>query len=248
MEQGYRQLLHKDVVTPALAPPSLDKTTHPRLISLGGDHSIMLPILRSLKSVYGPISVIHFDSHLDSVNPTKGYSGVVSEQSKFTHGTFFWHAAQEGCIANSSVHAGLRTKLFGLGDYENDQEVGFSIIHARDIDDIGVQGIIDKIVAAVGDKMAYISVDIDVLDPGAAPATGAPEAGGWSTREFKRILEGLQDLNIVGADVVEVAPDYDTNAEITSIAAADMIIDIISAMVKKGPLGGFKSKSSKDEL
>jgi len=208
----------------------------------------MLPILRSLKSVYGPISVIHFDSHLDSVNPTKGYSGVVSEQSKFTHGTFFWHAAQEGCIANSSVHAGLRTKLFGLGDYENDQEVGFSIIHARDIDDIGVQGIIDKIVAAVGDKMAYISVDIDVLDPGAAPATGAPEAGGWSTREFKRILEGLQDLNIVGADVVEVAPDYDTNAEITSIAAADMIIDIISAMVKKGPLGGFKSKSSKDEL
>jgi len=111
-----------------------------------------------------------------------------------------------------------------------------------------VKGIIEKIRSAVGDTMAYISVDIDVLDPSAAPATGAPEAGGWSTREFKRILEGLQDLNIVGADVVEVAPDYDTNAEITSIAAADLMIDVISMMVKKGPLGGFKDKGVKDEL
>ncbi|KAJ9494480.1 hypothetical protein LTR99_010756 [Exophiala xenobiotica] len=252
MEQGYRMLLHKSVTQTSSSPMSLDKVTHPRLISMGGDHSIMLPILRSLKSVYGPISVIHFDSHLDSLNPTKGYSGVVSEQSQFTHGTFFWHAAQEGCIANSSVHGGLRTKLFSPSDYANDAEVGFSLIHARDIDDIGVQGIVDKIRAAVGENMAYISVDIDVLDPSAAPATGAPEAGGWTTREFKRILEGIKDLNVVGADVVEVAPDYDTNAEITSIAAADIMIDIISAMVEKGPLGGSKPKvtdgSAKDEL
>ncbi|KAK5062640.1 hypothetical protein LTR84_004713 [Exophiala bonariae] len=232
MEQGYRMLLHKPVTQTASSPPSLDKVTHPRLISMGGDHSIMLPILRSLKSVYGPISVIHFDSHLDSLNPTKGYS--------------------EGCIANSSVHGGLRTKLFSPNDYANDAEVGFSLIHARDIDDIGIRGIIDKIRAAVGESMAYISVDIDVLDPSAAPATGAPEAGGWTTREFKRILEGIKDLNIVGADVVEVAPDYDTNAEITSIAAADIMIDIISAMVEKGPLGGaklgVKDGGEKDEL
>ncbi|KAI1614232.1 arginase family-domain-containing protein [Exophiala viscosa] len=248
MEQGYRMLLHKPVTQTSSSPPSLDKVTHPRLISMGGDHSIMLPILRSLKSVYGPISVIHFDSHLDSLNPTKGYSGVVSEQSQFTHGTFFWHAAQEGCIANSSVHGGLRTKLFSPADYANDAEVGFSLIHARDIDDIGVQGIIDKIRAAVGESMAYISVDIDVLDPSAAPATGAPEAGGWTTREFKRILEGIKDLNVVGADVVEVAPDYDTNAEITSIAAADIIVDVISAMVEKGPLGGSSGSSGRDEL
>jgi agmatinase len=100
--------------------------------------------------------------------------------------------------------------------------------------------------------MAYISVDIDVLDPSAAPITRAPKAGGWMTREFKRILEGLKDLNIVGADVVEVSPDYDTNAEITSIAAADIMIDIISAMVQKGPLGGSKTKvqdgGARDEL
>lgn len=106
----------------------------------------------------------------------------------FTHGTFFWHAAQEGAIANNSVHAGLRTKLFGLSDYENDREVGFDIIHAADIDSIGVVGVIKRIKEVVGNSPTYISIDIDVIDPGAAPATGSPEAGGWSTRELKAIL------------------------------------------------------------
>ena len=82
---------------------------------------------------------------MDSLNPTRGYSGVVSEQSLFTHGTLFWHAAQEGCVDNSSEHGGLRTKLFGVGDYENDKDVGISIVHARDIDDIGVAGMVEKV-------------------------------------------------------------------------------------------------------
>lgn len=103
MEQGYQMLSHKPVMTPALSPPSLDQVRHLRITSLGGDPSVMPPILRSLKYVSGPISIIHFDAHLDSLNLTRGYSGVVSEQSIFTHGTFFWRAALEGCVANSSV-------------------------------------------------------------------------------------------------------------------------------------------------
>ena len=91
----------------------LDKWNHPRIISLGGDHSIVLPILRSLKTVYGPVSVIHLDSHLDTWDPYEGYTGIVSNQSAITHGTFFWHASREGCVSKgTSVHGGLRTKLF----------------------------------------------------------------------------------------------------------------------------------------
>jgi arginase family enzyme len=90
-----------------------DKWDHPRIISMGGDHSIVLPILRSLKTVYGPVSVIHLDSHLDTWDPYEGYTGIVSNQSAITHGTFFWHASREGCIRKgTSVHGGLRTKLF----------------------------------------------------------------------------------------------------------------------------------------
>lgn len=125
MEQGYRQILHHETTetsepNPYVFPlPSTstdaraDTWHHPRILSLGGDHSIVLPILRSLKPIYGPISVIHLDSHLDTWDPYEGYTGIVSEQSAITHGTFFWHAGREGCIAKgSSVHGGLRTKLF----------------------------------------------------------------------------------------------------------------------------------------
>lgn len=109
MEQGYRQVLYH----PTSEGSSWE---HPRIVSLGGDHSIVLPILRSLKHVYGPISVIHLDSHLDTWDPYEGYTGIASNQSAITHGTFFWHASREGCIAKgTSVHGGLRTKLFVSG-------------------------------------------------------------------------------------------------------------------------------------
>lgn len=156
MEQGYRQVLyHKTNET--------DGWTHPRIISLGGDHSIVLPILRSLKSVYGPISVIHLDSHLDTWDPYEGYTGIASEQSAITHGTFFWHASREGCInKGASVHGGLRTKLFGVKDYEIDEEVvGFHRIEAREIDDIGVDGIVKRTLDVVGQNPVYLSIDID---------------------------------------------------------------------------------------
>ena len=107
---------------------------------------------------------------------------------------------------------------------------------ARDIDDIGTKGIIANIRKTVGDNPVYLSIDIDVLDPSAAPATGTPETGGWSTRELRTILRGLEGLNIVGSDLVEVAPPYDTASEVTQLAAADVIYEVLSLMVKRGPL------------
>ncbi|KAI8265347.1 putative agmatinase 2 [Colletotrichum sp. SAR11_239] len=196
MEQAYRQILYH---------PTSDNNQweHPRIISLGGDHSIVLPILRSLKTVYGPVSVIHLDSHLDTFQGPK--------------------------------------------DYEIDRDVvGFTIIEAHEIDDIGMNGIIEKVKKAVGDTPVYLSIDIDVLDPSIAPATGTPESGGWTTRELKRFLKGLEGLNVVGADVVEVSPPYDTVAETTSVAAADLIVDILAGMTKKK---AFKPATEvKDEL
>ncbi|KAJ5370588.1 Arginase family protein [Penicillium cataractarum] len=248
MEQGYRQVLHH---SSNMSKTTQDAWPHPRIISLGGDHSIVLPILRSLKSVYGPISVIHLDSHLDTWDPYEGYTGIASEQSAITHGTFFWHASREGCInKGASVHGGLRTKLFGPKDYEIDNDiVGFHRIEAREIDDIGVKGIVQRTLDVVGKNPVYLSIDIDVLDPSIAPATGTPESGGWTTRELKRYIEGLEGLNLVGADVVEVSPPYDTVAETTSVAAADLIIDILAAMVKKkSPDFKIGSSASKDEL
>ncbi|OAP54821.1 agmatinase [Fonsecaea erecta] len=260
MEQGYRQILFHNTTSPSTASAkTLQGRTwqHPRVLSLGGDHSIVLPILRSLKEVYGPISVIHLDSHLDTWDPYAGYTGIVSEQSAITHGTFFWHAAREGCIAKgSSVHGGLRTKLFSPKDYVTDKDVvGFEIIEAHEIDEEprGMQGIADRVRSIVGtDRPVYLSIDIDVLDPSIAPATGTPESGGWTTREVKRFIKGLEGVRLVGADVVEVSPPYDTAAEVTSVAASDLLVDILALMVKDSVGKAEKAQAGgqgvKDEL
>ena len=158
MEQAYRQVLFHNT-------SSSNAWERPRVLSMGGDHSIVLPILRSLKEVYGSISVIHLDSHLDTWDPYAGYTGIASEQSAITHGTFFWHAAREGCIAKgSSVHGGLRSKLFGPEDYVVDRDVvGFEVIEAHEIDEEGGMGrIVDRVRKVVGTKNpVYLSIDID---------------------------------------------------------------------------------------
>lgn len=211
--------------------------TFPRVITMGGDHTITLPLLRSINRAYGPVSVIHFDSHLDTWKP-KVFGGAPSKVASINHGTYFYHAAQEGLLANdTNIHAGIRTTLSGPSDYENDGYCGFEIVEAREIDTIGMDGIIKKIRDRVGtENPVYLSIDIDTLDPAFAPATGTPETGGWSTRELRTIIRGLDGLNLIGADIVEVAPAYDTNAEHTTMAAADALYEVMSIMVKKGPL------------
>ncbi|KAE8372107.1 arginase family-domain-containing protein [Aspergillus bertholletiae] len=211
----------------------------PKLILLGGDHSIALPALRALKSAYGtPITVVHFDAHLDTLHPSSYPSVWTSFQSDFTHGSMFWLAGKEGLIQNgTSVHAGLRTRLTGAGwdDYQRDDEQGFLRLTTEDIDAIGVQGIVDKIIRRTGtEHPVYLSFDIDVLDPGIAPGTGAPEPGGWTMREVNRILRGLRPLNIVGADIVEVSPAYDDKGESTAFAAAQIAYELITNWVLRG--------------
>ncbi|KAI4131028.1 MAG: hypothetical protein LQ338_001441 [Usnochroma carphineum] len=238
IEEGHSKLLTRLPFTNAKEPgPSKAGRTLPRIITLGGDHTITLPLLRSVVAAYGPISVIHFDSHLDTWRPHV-FGGAPSPTASINHGTYFYHAHREGLLANdSSIHAGIRTTLSGLSDYDNDGYCGFEIVEARAIDAIGTQGIVKKIRERVGtERPVYLSVDIDTLDPAFAPATGTPETGGWSTRELRTILRGLQGINFVAADIVEVAPAYDTNAELTTMAAADTLFEVMSMMVKRGPM------------
>ncbi|TDL19593.1 agmatinase [Rickenella mellea] len=260
IEDGHKALLHRRTFSPLgndsltgepLIPISADGKNHPRVITLGGDHTIVLPLLRSIYSAYGKISVIHFDSHLDTWKPSV-FGGAPSHQAEINHGTYFYWASQEGLIQNGSSiasilfyispHGAIRTTLSGPADYENDDASGFQRIEAREIDTIGTDGIIKKIRDTVGDAPVYLSIDIDSIDPAFAPATGTPETGGWSTRELRTILRGLDGLYIVSADIVEVAPAYDTNAELTTMAAADVLFEVMSVMAKT-PLG--KPASSK---
>ncbi|KAG0647024.1 Agmatine ureohydrolase 1 [Hyphodiscus hymeniophilus] len=238
IEEGHNSILSRAPATDSKkkGPAKNDKTL-PRVITLGGDHTITLPLLRSINRAYGPVSVIHFDSHLDTWKP-KVFGGSPSKVASINHGTYFYHAAQEGLLANdTNIHAGIRTTLSGPSDYENDGYCGFEIVEAREIDTIGMDGIIKKILDRVGTtKPVYLSLDIDTLDPAFAPATGTPETGGWSTRELRTIIRGLEGINLIAADIVEVAPAYDTNAEHTTMAAADALYEIMSLMVKKGPL------------
>ncbi|KZP31570.1 agmatinase [Athelia psychrophila] len=245
IENGHKSLLQRPAFSPLgndsvtgepLVPISKDGKHHPRIITLGGDHTVVLPILRSIYSAYGAISVIHFDSHLDTWKPSV-FGGSPSDQAAINHGTYFYWASQEGLIANgSSIHGAIRTTLSGPADYLNDDDSGFQRIEAREIDTLGVAGIIKKVRDVVGDKPVYLSIDIDSIDPAFAPATGTPETGGWSTRELRAIIRGLDGLHIVSADIVEVAPAYDTNAELTTMAAADLLFEVMSVMAKT-PLG-----------
>ncbi|KAI0862618.1 agmatinase [Xylaria cubensis] len=259
MSTAFSELAARVPVSPLL--------TKPKLITLGGDHSLSLPALRALKEAYGkPLRVLHFDAHLDTWHPAKYPSYWATEQSKFNHGSMFWLAGQEGLLSNTSsagggasVHAGLRTRLSGdgFGDFEDDEGQGWVRFTADDIDDLGTKGIVKNIMDTLGtEDPVYLSVDIDVLDPAFAPGTGTPEPGGWTTRELIRILRGVEGLNVVGADVVEVAPAYQGNGEETALAAAQVVYEILSSMVKKGlqEMGKTETeakeagRSGKDEL
>ncbi|KXJ94252.1 arginase [Microdochium bolleyi] len=233
----------------------LDK---PKLITLGGDHSLAFPALRALNKIHGgPVRVLHFDAHLDTWHPAKYPNAWASEQASFNHGSVFWLAGQEGLIvANGtkggkpSVHAGLRTRLSGtdFGDYDDDDAQGWVRISADDMDDKGTAGVIAGIMDTLGtEDPVYLSLDIDVLDPAFAPGTGTPEPGGWTTRELIRVLRGIEGLNLVGADIVEVAPAYQNAGEETALAAAQVVYELLSSMVKRGIADHHKARVVPEE-
>ncbi|OPE53595.1 arginase family protein, partial [Mycolicibacterium diernhoferi] len=149
-----------------------------------------------------------------------------------THGSPFRRAYEEGLLLDSNVHVGVRGSIYSRQDLVEDANFGFSVITCRDIDSLGAEGVLARIKERVGDAPVYVSVDIDVLDPAHAPGTGTPEAGGMSSRELLDIVRGLDGVNLVGADVVEVSPAYD-HAEITSIAAANVTWEFLSVFARK---------------
>ncbi|KAK3672708.1 hypothetical protein LTR78_007520 [Recurvomyces mirabilis] len=203
----------------------------PRIITLGGDHTTTLPALRSTFAHFGPVSVIHFDSHLDTWDPSV-LGGGLSHYAGVNHGTFLHIAHEEGLVLNSSWHAGIRGPVSNPKyDLQHDKACGFQIVTARDLDRMGMQGVIERLRRGVKGTKVYISVDIDVLDPAFAPATGTAEPGGWTTRELLTILDGLGGVAVVGADVVEVAPIYDNPGETTTLAAAEVVHSLVGLMV-----------------
>ncbi|MBC8093344.1 MAG: arginase family protein, partial [Pseudonocardia sp.] len=189
---------------------------------LGGDHTVALPLLRAVHARRGPVAVVHLDAHLDTWDTYFGAS--------YTHGTPFRRAAEEGLLdSEACMHVGVRGPLYGPADLTDDAALGFTAVPCTELDAIGVGGVVERIQARVGQRPVYVSVDIDVLDPAFAPGTGTPEAGGLSSRELLAILRGFAGLDVVGVDVVEVAPAYD-HAQITGIAAAHVVYELLSVM------------------
>lgn len=196
-----------------------------KLLAIGGDHTIALPLLRAVTAQHGPVAVLHFDAHLDTWDTYFG--------APVTHGTPFRRASEEGLIdLTASMHVGIRGPLYAKTDLHDDERLGFSIVTSEDLEEHGLAAAIDRVRARIGDAPLYISIDIDVLDPAHAPGTGTPEAGGLTSRELLRIIRSLADRNIVGADLVEVAPAYD-HAQLTGVAASHVAYELISAMAPR---------------
>ncbi|SCV03832.1 LAME_0H13586g1_1 [Lachancea meyersii CBS 8951] len=202
----------------------------PKVITLGGDHTVTLMALRAAYEHHGPVAVIHFDSHIDTWDP-KVLGGGITKTQSINHGTFLHFAHEWGYIADEkSMHVGIRAPFLVKSDEKHDYDCGFEKIVARDFDILGFQEVVDKIKTRVGDLPVYISVDIDVLDIAVAPGTGTPEPGGLTSRELLTVLDGLEGLNVIGADVVEVSPAFDSNGEITSIVAAQVVDSFLGLM------------------
>lgn len=196
-----------------------------RLMTLGGDHTIALPLLRSVVRRHGPVALVHFDAHLDTWDT---YFGAA-----YTHGTPFRRAFEEGLLDTEAVsHVGTRGPLYGKADLDEDGRMGFGIVTSADVMRRGVDEVADQLRQRVGDRPLYVSVDIDVLDPAHAPGTGTPEAGGLTSRELLEILRGLSDCRLVSADLVEVAPAYD-HAEITSVAASHTAYELTTLLARQ---------------
>ncbi len=183
----------------------------PGLLTLGGDHFVAYPLLQAHAKKFGaPISLLHFDAHSDT---------WADEDGRIDHGTMFYHAAKEGIIdPGTSVQIGLRT--------QNPDTMGFNILDGPWVQENGVDAVISETRKIIGDRPVYLTFDIDCLDPSFAPGTGTPVCGGLSSYQAMSIIRGLRGINLIGMDLVEVAPAYDVG-EITALAAAHLAMEMI---------------------
>jgi len=189
----------------------------PALLSLGGDHFVTWPLMKAHAKKHGePMSLLHFDAHSDTWE---------DEEGRVDHGTMFWHAAKQGLVdPKQSVQIGLRTT--------NDDTLGFNIFDAPYVHEHGVDKVIAETRKILGKRPVYLSFDIDCLDPSYAPGTGTPVCGGLSSHQALQILRGLTGINLIGMDIVEVAPAYDVG-EITALAGATLAVEMINMYANK---------------
>ncbi|MEZ5168785.1 MAG: agmatinase [Acidimicrobiales bacterium] len=190
--------------------------TDTTMLTLGGDHFVTYPLLRAHAKVHGPLALVHFDAHSDTWD---------DDGARLDHGSMFLRAAREGLLDPArSVQVGIRSA--------NADTHGFTIVTAPEVHRIGPAAVLDRIHEVVGDHRAYLTFDIDCLYPAFAPGTGPPVPGGLSTAQALEILRGLGGLDLVGFDVVEVAPAYD-HAEITALAAATVGHDMLCLLAER---------------
>jgi agmatinase len=179
-------------------------------LTLGGDHSISLPILRAHAARFGPLALLQFDAHTDT--------WADDDMTRIDHGTMFYKAVKEGLIDPArSVQVGIRTV--------NEDPLGIEIIDAPTVHEIGPKAVADRIRARLGDAACYLTFDIDALDPAFAPGTGTPVWGGLSSAQAAAIMRGVAGIRVVGGDVVEVSPPFDTTGA-TAIAGAHVAVEI----------------------
>jgi agmatinase len=181
------------------------------VLSFGGDHFVTLLLLRAHAKQHGKLAMIHFDAHTDTYE---------EEGSSYNHGSMFYHAPREGLIdADKTIQIGIRTQ-YTKSKHE------FEVIDAAQANDLTAEKIVDRVKRRIGDTPCYLTFDIDCLDPAYAPGTGTPVAGGLTSDRALKIIRGLQGINLIGMDIVEVAPSYD-HAEITALAAATLGLEML---------------------
>lgn len=212
-----------DFGRPETVPPAIEQHataiigSGAGLLSLGGDHFISYPLLKAHAKQHGaPLSLLHFDAHSDT---------WADEDGRVDHGTMFWHAARDGLVDPArSVQVGLRTT--------NDDTRGFNILDANWVMTHGTEAVIAECRQVLGDRPVYLTFDIDCLDPSCAPGTGTPVCGGLTTWQAITILRNLAGINVVGMDLVEVAPAYDVG-EITALAGATLAMEMVCLYAAK---------------
>jgi agmatinase len=195
------------------------------LISLGGDHSIALPLLRAHAKKYGPLSLVHVDAHIDTWESE-------FEAVPYSHGTPFRYALQEGLIRKGEyLQIGIRGPVSNANDYTDAAELGARTITIHEVIDKGIPEILKEVHRRMTGSV-YVSVDIDSADPAYAPGTGTPEVGGLSSYQLLQLVRGLHGLDLVGFDLVEVSPPYD-HGDITAVLAANIVFEYLSLMALK---------------
>ncbi len=221
---GDFRLAHGDILA-SLAKIEAQAAPIKHLVALGGDHTVTLGLLRALAKRRGPVGLVHFDAHVDTWPDSFGLV--------WGHGSPFYHAIEEGLIdPHRTAQIGIRSPMSReVQDWTVGK--GVTILFAEDVHEAGPAAAAERIRAVVGEKPAYLTFDVDALDPAFAPGTGTPEVGGLATWQARAILRRLSGLDFVGMDVVEVSPPYDT-AEITALAAATIVWDYIALLAPHG--------------